>query len=332
MKKFCDYCLQDVDCNYCEKETEIEIRNKKIKYLKKYYICSKCNHEFLDDLYDYDIETVNNKLREENNIITTSEIEELIEKYGIGKKPLSLILGLGEINIIRYLNGSNPTREISNLLKAILNNPFIYEMYLTVNKDKISESTYKKSLGKTKQLELLNSKSKIYNIALYIINKLESADALVIQKILYFIYGFSNKFLNNNIFNDLPQAWVYGPVYKEIYESFSYYKGDSISYEEILNNRNYDLNEKEKEYIDTILKNFGCYSGLTLKNMTHLTAPWINARKGLEENAPSQRIIEEKDINEYFNKICEKYNIIEMKDINKYSKDLFKQAQKHFLK
>ena len=102
MKKFCDYCLQDVDCNYCEKETEIEIENKKIKYLKKYYICSKCNHKFLDDLYDYDVETVNNKLREENNIITTSEIEELIDKYAIGKKPLSLILGLGEINIIRY--------------------------------------------------------------------------------------------------------------------------------------------------------------------------------------------------------------------------------------
>ena len=158
MMKICDNCLKKVECEYNEKETTVEINNKKIKYLKKYYICDECGNEFLDDLYDYDVETVNNELRKINNIITKEEIEEILKKYNIGKKPFSIVLGLGEINVIRYLKGSNPTKEISDLLKNILNNPFLYELYLICNKDKISEVAYKKSLGKTKQLELNNSK------------------------------------------------------------------------------------------------------------------------------------------------------------------------------
>ena len=91
MKKFCDKCLKEVECTYNEKYIDISIDNNKINYLKKYYICSECNNEFLDDLYDYDVEIVNKKLRELNNIITIDEIEEIIRKYNIGKKPLSLL-------------------------------------------------------------------------------------------------------------------------------------------------------------------------------------------------------------------------------------------------
>jgi len=328
MKKFCDNCLKKVDCVYKEKETIIEIDNKKIKYIKKYYICNECNNEFLDDLYDYDVETVNNELRKINNIITKEEIEEILKKYNIGKKPFSIVLGLGEINVIRYLNGSNPTKEISDLLKNVLNNPFLYELYLTGNKDKISEIAYKKSLGKTKQIELTNEKSKLYNISLYIINKLEDTDPLSLQKILYFINGFSKLFLGKHIFNDKPEAWIYGPVYKEIYDSFSYYHSDKINYNELLKDREYDLSDNEKKYIDTIIEDFGSYSGSILREMTHLTKPWINARKGLDKKEPSNRKIEVKDIDNYFKNIYDEYKMKELKDISKYSEKLFKEAKK----
>ena len=37
-----------------------------------------------------------------DRVITKKEIEEILIKYNIGKKPLSLVLGWGEVTIIRY--------------------------------------------------------------------------------------------------------------------------------------------------------------------------------------------------------------------------------------
>ena len=327
MIKFCDNCLKDVECTYNEKITEIEINNVKIKYLKKYYICSECNSEFLDDLFDYDTQVVNNELRKHYDIITTDEINEILTKYNIGKKPLSLVLGLGEVNIIRYLDGANPTREISDLLKNILNSPLLFELYLYGNKDKISETAYKKSLGKTKQLELVDNHSKLYNSSLYIISKLDEVDPLSLQKLLYFANGFSNLLLKNKLFNDIPKAWKHGPVYLDIYECFSYYKGDLIDYSELLKDREFNLTDDEKQYLDIIIKDFGCYSGPILREMSHLTDPWLIAREGLNIDEPSTRFIDEKDMDEYFKKIYDEYKIKNINDISKYSTELFNKAK-----
>ena len=154
MKKFCEYCLKEVNCKYYEKEKKLLVDNKTIKYLEKYYICEECKNKFYDDLHDYNVHTINNELRKLNNIITIDEIKNIMKKYNIGKKPLSLVLGLGEITITRYLEGRNPHKENSELLKSIDNNPLLYEMYLITNKDLITPVAFKKSLGKTKKIFL----------------------------------------------------------------------------------------------------------------------------------------------------------------------------------
>ena len=123
MKKICDNCLKEVECEYKERNKELRYKDKVINYLEKYYVCKECNSEFYDDLYDYNVKTGNEKLRKAFDIITVQEINDILEKYSIGKKPFSLILGLGEITITRYLDGQNPTKEISDLLKNISDNP-----------------------------------------------------------------------------------------------------------------------------------------------------------------------------------------------------------------
>lgn len=208
-----------------------------------------------------------------------------------------------------------------------MNNPVLFEFYLFANKDKITEIAYKKSLSKTKQLEFLNSHSKLYNTALYIIQKLEDIDALSLQKLLYFANGFSNEFLHRNLFQDLPMSWKYGPVYSEIYDCFSYYKGNKIDYSEMLNDRDFGLDDDEKKYLDFIIRDFGCYSGPILREMSHLTSPWLNSRVGLGKNDSSPRIIEQKDIDNYFRDICKEYNISSIDDISKYSISLFEKAK-----
>ena len=326
-KQFCEFCMEETSCTPKERIAHKNIDGINITFKEKYYICSKCNNDIEGDYFDDNVTAGNNELRKHYNIISTNEIEEILSKYNIGKKPLSLILGMGEINIIRYLDGANPTREISDILKNILNNPFLYELYLVANKDKISKVAYKKSLSKTKQIEFLDSNSKMYNVALYIINALKEVDPLSLQKILYFANGLSKQVINKALFEDEPMAWIYGPVYGEIYDCFSCFKGNKIDYNELLKNREFDLSEEEKEYLNVIIEDFGCYSGSLLREMSHLTTPWIHTREGLSEEEYSSRIMEKKEIDDYFKKVCKEYNIKSLKDISKYSGQLFEEAR-----
>ena len=144
-KQFCSKCMKNVSCKYKEKTTSKKIDDISVDYLEKYYICDECGNKIYGDLLDYNTNIVNEILREKTGLITRKEINEITRKYAIGKKPLSLVLGLGEITLMRYLKGGNPSKENSELLKNILNNPFYYEMYLEVNKDKLTNLAYKKS-------------------------------------------------------------------------------------------------------------------------------------------------------------------------------------------
>ncbi len=326
-KQFCTHCMDDKDCDYREEYITETIDNNTISFLSKYYICKDCGEKIYGDLLDYNVMEANKKLREQTGLIQINEIEEILDKYNIGKKPLSLILGLGEITITRYLDGQNPTRENSELLKKISNNPLLYEMYLEVNKDKITKVAYKKSLGKTKQIELNKDKSKIYNTALYFVDKEKEIDPLELQKTIFFSNLFSKVLLKCRISKEYSEAWIHGPVYKDIYDAFSYYGSNNIDYDELIKDKEIDLTDEEKAYLDGIIKAFGYYNGSILREMTHLTDPWIKAREGLSENEPSRRIIEEKDMDEYAEKIVKEYNIKTVDDLCRYSEDLFNKAR-----
>ena len=331
-KQFCEYCICDTLCDSYDRMVHKNIDGIDIEYLEKYYICSICHNIIYGDYFDYNNRIANNELRKKTGLITVDEINEILTKYSIGKKPLSLVLGLGEVNIIRYLNGTNPTREISDLLKMILHNPFLYELFLQGARDNITKSAYKKSLGKTKQIELTNESSKLYNCTLYIIHSLDETDALSIQKLLFFANGFAPFFLGKELFHDKPEAWIHGPVYREIYDCFSYYGRDKIDYNELLKNIDITLDDSEKAYLDEIIHDFACYSGSILREMTHMTDPWIDARKGLNDEDYSNRIIDENNTFNYFKKIYDQYHMKSYLDISKYSDDLFHSARANMLK
>ena len=54
---------------------------------------------------------------------------------------------------------------------------------------------------------------------------------LKLQKLLYYIQSWHiAKFNKDTLYNDLPEAWVNGPVYREIYNSFkaSFFRNQNI--------------------------------------------------------------------------------------------------------
>ena len=326
-KTFCEICNELVEYKIRKRIKEEMINNKIVSFNELYAICKKCNNEvYVEKLYDQNMLEYSEKVKEINGIITIREIEEILNKYAIGKKPLSLVLGWGEVTIIRYLEGSTPEKAYSDILKKVLEDPNTLYEYLEKNKDLITKVAYKKTLGKIMELKLTEDQSKIYLISKHIIAKMEDITPLALQKILYYIQGFSTYFFDNPIFNDNAEAWVHGPVYREIYDRFSYYRYNPISKNEFESYNEIDsLSEKEIKLIDSVINNFGVYSGKTLEKMTHITIPWEEGRKELSEEEYSSNIIDTDTMKDYFTNIGKKYKMKDISDISKYASSIFKE-------
>ena len=326
-KTFCEICNELVEYKIKKRIREEIINNKIVSFNELYAICKKCNNEvYVEKLYDQNMLEYSEKIKEINGIITIKEIEEILKKYAIGKKPLSLVLGWGETTIIRYLEGNTPEKAYSDILKKVLDDPNTMHEYLEKNKDLITSVAYKRTLGKIMELKLIEDQSKIYLISKHIIARMEDITPLALQKILYYIQGFSTYFFDRPIFNDNAEAWVHGPVYREIYDRFSYYRYNPISKNEFESyNEINSLNDKEINLIDSVINNFGVYSGKTLEKMTHTTIPWEEGRKELSEEEYSSNIIDIDTMKDYFTNIGKKYKMKSVSDISKYVSSIFKE-------
>jgi len=329
MKSYCEKCDKLVE--YITKEEVVleTIKDKEITYLKKYDICSECQNIFYtENTYNQNIINSSNEIRKQTGIITTTQIEEILKKYNIGKKPLSLVLGWGEVTIIRYLDGQIPEKVYSDILLKILEDPKELLKYLELNKELITKVAYKKVIGRIAELKLEEDKSKIYLIAKHVIAKIEDITPLSLQKILYYIQGFSLALLNKEMFNNNCEAWVHGPVYREIYDRFCYYSYNPIERTEFSNYKEINLEQKDIELIDAVIDNFACYSGKILEKMTHTSLPWLMAREGLNDTDSSNKEINLKNIKDYFTEISLQYNIKSVEDIQNYSTSMFKEVNK----
>ncbi len=331
MKGFCEECRDYVDFTIKEVKKNKEIRGKSIEYTAKIAFCSECNNEiFVSELRDQNLESLDRNYRLTESLIQVFEIKEVLEKYDIGKRPLSLVLGWGEGTLTRYVNGDIPTRQYSDVLKRVKKDPEFMLELLEKSKDKVTERAYNNCLSaiqrilkKEKELMLaIHSEEKIDSVVKYIIYKSMEITPLALQKLLYYSQSFFKTFTGEFLFNNDCEAWVHGPVYKNIYFKYKDHGYNPID-EDIDLFRHFDLSEIEKTVIDTVILNFGCYSGKILENMTHAERPWRETRNGLEDHERSDRIIAKDLIDEYFKQILEKYNMINVSDIRDYSTDLF---------
>ena len=327
-KGYCEIC--DKLTNYTKKETpeKVEIHGKFYSYQKLIAYCSHCNHEVtVPSLQDENLHRIDDSYRTTENIIKLEEINQILDKYNIGKKPLSKLLGWGEITLIRYTNGDIPTKIYSNELYKILNDPIYMNQVLEKNKNNITERCYnsvKKAINNLTmpKSNLSKIESDIDFIAKYIIKTSKEITPLALQKLLYYSQGFFMTFYNKPLFYDDCEAWIHGPVYSKIYDEYRTFGSSNITTENISDIEN-NIENKKKELIDIVVKSFSYYNGRALEEMTHNESPWKNARKGLFEDVKTNKVIEKAEIKLYFDKVKQKYEMHDFHDIVKYSEALF---------
>lgn len=325
-KIFCEECRNDV--NFCIDEVQMEgiIKGEKYSYLGKKAHCVDCGEEvYAAEVNDYNLKALYDAYRKKNGIVSLETILSIPEKYAIGKRPLSLLLGWGEQTFSRYCEGDLPTKQYSDILQKIHDNPHYYADILESNKGNLKTiASYEKSrkavdaiLGTVK-----TKKTKIDLVIEYILSR-EEITPLALQKVLYYIQGLYYAFYRTFLFAEDCEAWVHGPVYRDIYFRYRDYCCDPID-------RNIEVDcsafsAAEKALLDSVIKNICCYSGKVLEKFTHSETPWLSTREDIPEDAASNRIIEKKLIGDYFNAVKEKYDMINLNDIKGYAQKMFEQ-------
>ena len=324
-KERMDFCIQ------CRDETPYELRRIQIeKQMRdKDYIfeitkafCNKCGSEMMiPGIMDYRAKEIDKQYREIENIVSVDDINNLMEIYNIGKAPLSLALGFGEITITRYLQGQIPSKEYSDVIRRALEFPEYMIAQLRANEEKIGETAYKKAMKAAEEMRgLFVVSEKMLSTISYVFERTQEITPLALQKILYYIQGIHMAWLKKPLFEEDCEAWVHGPVYKSVYEMFKTFKYnpiDDIRFS-MLKNRFKELTEEEKKIIDLVIDTFGTYSGKTLELITHREQPWQQAREGYLETEHADVVVSKESMERYFEYISKYYNMKSADGIRQY--------------
>ena len=251
--------------------------------------------------------------RKAEEVITVEDIERLMKLYNIGKAPLSLALGFGEVTISRYLAGQVPSKEYSDIMLHALASATYMKELLDRNREKIGETAYKKAHIAATQMENLYVAVPVELLAViaYIFSALHEVTPLTLQKLLYYIQGNYAAIYDKPLFDAPSEAWVHGPVYRNVYNLFRDFKYNPIDDDRLvpLKESALPLTPEAKEVVDRVLDTFGMYSGKVLESITHKEAPWLDARKGFLPDETSHAEISLDAMKSYFKKVDEKYNI-----------------------
>ena len=326
-KTFCEECRNDVEYTTASVPMTGTIKGKAYHYTGTEARCADCgNLVFVPEISDDNLRSLYNVFREENGIVSLDVICAIPEKYDIGKRPLSLLLGWGELTFSRYCDGDIPTRQYSDILQRIYNEPQFYSELLEANKANLkSQRTYEKTRRAVDALLSVGvpSNSKINTVIQYLLYQCEDITPLALQKALYYIQGFHFAFYRTFLFPEDCQAWTHGPVYRDIYFRYRDYRFDPIEKTTTFDTSVFSASEKA--ICDSVINNLCCYSGKILERFTHNEAPWLTTRGDLPDSAPSDRIIEKSVIGAYFDAVKAKYNMVNPRDIKDYAQDMFQQ-------
>jgi uncharacterized phage-associated protein len=125
----------------------------------------------------------------------------------------------------------------------------------------------------------------INDVCDYIISKVaqDGLSFLKLQKLLYYCQAWYLAFDKGHLFNGRFQAWVHGPVNREIYDRFKDNKAlySAVSFGDIRTDFSYEkIAPEQRAHIDAVLSVYCKFTGDQLEAMTHEESPWITARSG----------------------------------------------------
>ena len=152
--------------NIKTRKVKVTVKGIIIEFDENYMIDSTTGEEIFDrnieienDIRLYDI------YKKQMNLLTSSEIKNIRKKYGMNQKEFALSIGVGEITIHRFENGSIQTESVDSIIRLSANPNIMYDLIIK-NKANLSKDEYNRFLDNINTLIKLNQ----HKIASYDIN------------------------------------------------------------------------------------------------------------------------------------------------------------------
>lgn len=146
MKVLCGHCFNKEE--YITKKVIVtDVFNKEeVTYFKTIAYCSKCGNEvYVEEIEEKNLEAYQDAYCQKNGIVKLSSIRQIPILYNIGIRPLSKLLGFGEITYTRYCEGYIPKHTYSDILMRIESDPQYFLLCLEKGKNRITDCAYEKA-------------------------------------------------------------------------------------------------------------------------------------------------------------------------------------------
>lgn len=136
----------------------------------------------------------------------------------------------------------------------------------------------------------------VFDVAKYILGKdLPNMTHKKLQKLCYYVQAWSLAVIGSRLIDCEFQAWIHGPVCKELYDVYKQNR-EEITKRGNVNN----IGTDECEFIDVVLDLYGEFTGDNLELLTHSEKPWKEARRGLRYWESSTNIINDDTMKLYY--------------------------------
>lgn len=160
-----------MECPLCDKVHEIEerkrttitiIKGEEVTYDERFYFCANMDedeNEFeTGNMTNENLLNARNAYRIKMGLLTSDEIVEIRENYGLSQIDLARLLGWGEATISRYESKAIQDEAYDTMLRLIKDNPLKALEFLKKNSDKFS--TFKRLGIRERIVEKLDSYGK----------------------------------------------------------------------------------------------------------------------------------------------------------------------------
>lgn len=139
----------------------------------------------------------------------------------------------------------------------------------------------------------------VFDTAKYILEKSGPLSTMKLQKLCYYSQAWALVWDDDALFPEEFEAWANGPVCRELYD---FHAGQyKISAQNIpLSKQGGILTENQKDTIDRVLEFYGKKDAQWLSTLTHMEAPWQEARKGYAPGARCNVVISKASMAEYY--------------------------------
>ena len=137
------------------------------------------------------------------------------------------------------------------------------------------------------------------DIAAYFIDLANQTGATVsnlkLQKLVYYSQAWHLAIHGTPLFEEDFQAWVHGPVIPVLYQKYK-----AFGWQPIQDDASPNLPEKVWSFLSEVSEEYFDCDAYELEQMTHIEAPWNQARGDLRPDAPSNAVIEKEWMKEYY--------------------------------